>query len=71
MICDRPSSRGHGEECLGPKPRTQAQVLIKIKGLQKIFLGDLKKKVFKNRDVSSNRFKKLFKINCESKYEKK
>ena len=37
---DRPS-RGQG-------PRTQAQAFFKKKGLQKLFSGDLQKKVFKN-----------------------
>ena len=35
-------SRGQGQEC--SRPRTQAQVLSKKKGLHKNFSGDLKKK---------------------------
>ena len=37
---DRPS-RGQGQECSRPRPRTQAQVFSKKKGLQKTFSGKL------------------------------
>ena len=49
-------SRGQGQECSGPRPRTQAQVLSKQKGLQKNFLGDLQKKKKKKKKV----FTKIF-----------
>ena len=37
---DRPS-RGQGQKCSRPRPRTQPQVFSNKKGLQKSFLGDL------------------------------
>ena len=37
---DRPS-RGQGQECSRPRPRTQAQVFSKQKGLQNNFSGNL------------------------------
>ena len=56
---DRPSW-GQGQNAQGQEPRTQAQVFSKKKkGLQKNFLGDLKKKVFKiffRRSLVTNAF---------------
>ena len=37
------SSRGQGQKCSRPRPRTQAQVLSKTKGLQEIISAFLQK----------------------------
>ena len=54
--------RGQGQEC--SRPRTQAQVLSKKKGLHKNFSGDLKKKrssqKFFKRSQRKNVFQKIF-----------
>ena len=42
-------SRGQGQECSRPRPRTQAQVLSKKKGLSKNFSCDLHKKTLSKK----------------------
>ena len=59
---DRPS-RGEGQKC--SRPRTQAQVLSKKKGLHKIFSGDLQKekvftKIFQAQSRKKTFSKKFF-----------
>ena len=52
-------SRGQGQECSRPRPRTQAQVLSKKKGLHKNFSGDLQKKGL-HKNFSSDLHEKTF-----------
>ena len=61
-------SRGQGQECSRPRPRTQAQVLSKKKGLHKNFSGNLQKKKkkrssqkFFKRSPRKHVFQKIFK----------
>ena len=56
-------SRGQGQECLRPRPRTKdtrASALQKKKGLHKNFLGDLQKKRSSQKFFRRSPKKKVF-----------